>query len=266
MKQTIITIIVLGLVLPAVAVASRVATGSTRNAIVHEAELRALTGIPERCLYARVTTKDGGNWAEVSFNGNSGHSCARWAFNGVVILRRTRLTHGRWDYVTSGSAMIPCGRSSTFIGIPLAVQQDLHLPCAVTPPTGPPGAQHLTEFLSPDGKIWCLSEDDVVDDLDFSCAANPDTFPQLSANLTSQGNVETCLIPTLVKPPVGPPNSCFVNFNKRAPVLQVGQQNYINGVLCKSATDSITCTLTSGPGAGKGFFISSTAVSQVGPS
>jgi hypothetical protein len=120
-KRIITTVIVLGLVLPAVAVASRVATGGTRNAIDRAAAPQVPPGIPERCLFAQVTTKDGGNWAEVGFNGLD-RSCGRWGFNGVVILRRAR---GRWHYVTAGSAMLPCGR----LGIPIAVRQDLHLPC-----------------------------------------------------------------------------------------------------------------------------------------
>jgi hypothetical protein len=118
-KRIITIIIVLGLLVPAVAVASRVATGSTRNAIDRAAAPQLPPGIPERCLFAQVTTKDGGNWAEVGFNGAH---CVRWAFNGVVILRRTR---GRWEYVTAGSALLPCGQ----LGIPVAVSQDLHLPC-----------------------------------------------------------------------------------------------------------------------------------------
>ena len=120
--KRIITIVVLGLLVPAVAVASRVATGSTRNAIDRAAAPQLPSGIPERCLFAQVTTKDGGNWAEVGFNGNAGQSCGRWAFNGVNIEHRAR---GTWRYVTSGSALIPCGR----LGIPVAVRQDLHLPC-----------------------------------------------------------------------------------------------------------------------------------------
>ena len=122
MKRIITIIIALGLIVPAVAVASRVATGSTRNAIDRAAAPQVPSGIPERCLFAQVTTKDGGNWAEVGFNGPQYRSCERWGFNGVVILRRTR---GRWHYVTAGSAMLPCGR----LGIPVAVRQDLHLPC-----------------------------------------------------------------------------------------------------------------------------------------
>ncbi len=121
MKRIVTITIVLGLVLPAVAVASRVATGSNRNAIDQAAAPQLPPGIPDRCLAARVTTRDGGNWAEVGFNGLQ-RSCGRWGFNGVVILRRAR---GRWEYVTSGSALLPCGR----LGIPVSVRQDLRLPC-----------------------------------------------------------------------------------------------------------------------------------------
>jgi hypothetical protein len=121
-KRIITIIIALGLIVPAVAVASRVATGSTRTAIDRAAAPQLPSGIPERCLAAEVTTKDGGNWATVGFNGPQYRSCERWGFNGVVILRRTR---GRWHYVTSGSALIPCGQ----LGIPVAVRQDLHVPC-----------------------------------------------------------------------------------------------------------------------------------------
>ena len=121
MKRIITIIIALGLIVPAVALASRVATGSTRNALDRADAPLVPPGIPNRCLLAQVTTKDGGNWAEVGFNGY-GRSCGRWAFNGVDIFRRAR---GRWHYVTGGSAGIPCGR----VGIPVAVRQDLHLPC-----------------------------------------------------------------------------------------------------------------------------------------
>ena len=121
MKRIITIIFVLGLVLPAAAVASRVATGRTRTAI-ERAAAPQLRGIPERCLVARVTTKDGDNWATVAFNAMNYRSCERRVFNGSVIVHRARRT---WHYVTSGSARIPCGRS----GIPIAVRQDLHLSC-----------------------------------------------------------------------------------------------------------------------------------------
>ena len=121
MKRIMTIIFVLGLVLPAGAVGSRVATGRTRTAIERAAAPQE-PGIPERCLDTQVTTKDGGNWATVAFNGLHHRFCERWGFNGVVVVHRARWS---WEYVTSGSALIPCGRS----GIPVAVRQDLHLPC-----------------------------------------------------------------------------------------------------------------------------------------
>jgi hypothetical protein len=121
-KRIIITIVAVALVVPAVALAGRVATGGPRTALDQAAAPQLPPGVPERCLFAQVTTKDGGNWATVGFNGPHYRSCERWGFNGVVILRRAR---GRWDYVTAGSAMLPCGR----LGIPVAVRQDLRLPC-----------------------------------------------------------------------------------------------------------------------------------------
>ena len=108
--------------MPAVAVASRVATGSTRKAIDRAAAPHVTPGIPERCLVARVTTQNGSNWAEVGFNDLHDRSCERWGSNGVVIVHRARRT---WEYVTAGSAQLPCRR----LGIPVAVRQDLTLPC-----------------------------------------------------------------------------------------------------------------------------------------
>jgi hypothetical protein len=122
MKRLVTIVIVLGLVMPGGAVASRVAAGSARTALDRAAAPLLPRGIPERCLAARVTTKDGGNWATVGFKALQYRSCVRWGFNGVVILRRAR---GRWAYVTEGSAMIPCGR----FAIPVAVRHDLRLPC-----------------------------------------------------------------------------------------------------------------------------------------
>jgi hypothetical protein len=121
MRRLIITLtIVAGCFLPALATAERVATGTTRKAVI-----RALASkdIPARCLIVQVTTKDGGNWAEVAFNAAHYHSCTNWILlvDGIGIAHRT---HGRWHRVTGGSA-ISCRQ----FGIPRAVQRDLHLPC-----------------------------------------------------------------------------------------------------------------------------------------
>ena len=56
-----------------------------------------------------------------------------------------------------------------------------------------------------------------------------------------------------------------MNWDVDSPVLRVGEQNFVDGVLCKSQTTGITCTLTAGAGKGKGFLINSTSVTRVGP-
>lgn len=120
MKRIITTVFVVGLLVPAVAVARRVATGSTRTAI--ERAVASAFNAPQRCVLVYVTTKDRGNWGTMSFNPANERSCEGWQFNGVDIAHRA---HGRWQSVTSGSAEIPCGR----LGIPVAVRLDLDLPC-----------------------------------------------------------------------------------------------------------------------------------------
>lgn len=129
MRRLIITFTIMaGLLLPALAAAERVATGSEQKAIDRAAQApdRAahVPGIPDRCLLAEVTTKDGGNWANVSSNA-AAHSlplCANHVFDGFDIVRRT---HGHWHYVTGGSVPIQCAH----IGIPIAVRKDLRLLC-----------------------------------------------------------------------------------------------------------------------------------------
>ena len=260
-RLVIILTLAVGFVVPAVANASRVATGSTRTAIIRADRSSPVnTGRfpPQRCLIARVTTKDGGNWAKVSFNAAQRRTCLDWPFNGADVMHRV---DGRWHYVTGGSAMVPCGRS----GIPVAVRLDLNLACAVTLPTGPAGARHLQGFLSPDRKTWCANNGGPP--APFFCAAAPAlrSFPEFSAEVFSSGKVTICSIPHLIQQPGHPPDTCFQNWDADAPVLRAGEQNFVDGVLCKSQSTGITCTLTAGAGKGKGFLINSTSVTRVGP-
>jgi hypothetical protein len=123
MKRAVTIVVALGLALPVVAGASRIATGSLRSAIERATASQTPSNTPQRCLTVKVTTKDGGNWATVGFHGVRDPSvCSHYGFNGVSVAHRTR---HRWHYVTAGSAMIPCGK----LRIPIAVQRDLRLPC-----------------------------------------------------------------------------------------------------------------------------------------
>jgi hypothetical protein len=124
-RPTIALTLAVMLVAPGAAVARRIVTGSTKTAIVRTVPTALPT--PQRCLVVYVTTEDGGDWATMSFNNAMLHSCIRWAADGVAIAHRV---NGRWRYVASGSADIPCGR----LGIPVAVRKDLTLPCTVSPP------------------------------------------------------------------------------------------------------------------------------------
>jgi hypothetical protein len=119
-KRIVSLVILVVLAVPALAVARRIATGSTRSAIVRAA-LGTHTA-PQRCLLVYVSTVGGGPWATIGFNEANARSCAGWEFDGVDILRRV---HGRWRGVASGSSMIPCGR----LGIPRPVRRELRLPC-----------------------------------------------------------------------------------------------------------------------------------------
>ena len=250
MKRIILTIVLIGLVVPAVAVASRMATGRTRKALDQAASGQLPSGIPERCLFARVTTKDGGKWAVVGFNSLQYRSCARWGFNGVVILRHARR---RWDYVTEGSAITACGR----FGIPVAVSRDLHLPCLQTS-----GSQRSSsEFLSPDRKIWCLLNDAPgVREADCFYDANRLAGGQeYAASLHANGQLTTCAW----QPSQGGLYACVQNWDPSAPVLKSGQVDAIYQYRCQAAPTAITCTVDTGPGKGKGFTISATGVTPI---
>jgi hypothetical protein len=112
---------------------------------------------------------------------------------------------------------------------------------------------HLASFLSPDRKVWCS-----ISTAQSLCAtgrpglANPH---QRAATLYSDGRVTLCDVPVPSLRAV-----CIQNWDFSAPILMVGQETEMDGVLCKSGTNGITCTLTSGPGAGKRFLVSSSGV------
>jgi hypothetical protein len=71
---------------------------------------------------------------------------------------------------------------------------------------------------------------------------------------------------TLCYVPVpGLDSACIQNWDITAPVLEPGQETEADGVLCKSQSSGITCTLVTGRGKGKGFFVSGTTATRVGP-
>jgi hypothetical protein len=120
MKRIVIIITAVALLVPAVALAHRAATGSTRTAILRATRL-LLPGEPRRCPLIEVTTKDGGNWATAQ-SGSEVGSCKRWIANDGELVHRVR---GRWHAIGVGDGPAPCGK----LGIPVVVRRDLDLNC-----------------------------------------------------------------------------------------------------------------------------------------
>jgi hypothetical protein len=133
------------------------------------------------------------------------------------------------------------------------------------PRTAPrtPGILHLSQFLSPDRKVWCTVGTD-MDVSGRSCGTYPEP-PTRAAELDGDGNVRLCSVPRLIYPPGGHvPEGCFQNWNADAPILKYGQRTEQNDLSCTSATNGITCIKVAGTGKGKGFRINKDEVVEIG--
>jgi hypothetical protein len=107
--------------LPGVALARRLATGSEKAAIISAVRRAHEIGPSQTaaCMRVYVSTVNS-NWATMQFVFTG--RCAQQAANGVSVVHRT---HGRWRFVTAGSAF-----SCPIPGhIPKRVQADLRLHC-----------------------------------------------------------------------------------------------------------------------------------------
>ena len=125
MRRFIITGVVLSFVLPGVAIAHRMATGSTRRAIERSAfgKSSPFFDLPQSCVLVEVTTKDGRNWATVAIKGDGGGACGPRASYGIDLVHHTR---AGWRSVAGGSAGVNCAE----LRIPAVVRKDLELPCS----------------------------------------------------------------------------------------------------------------------------------------
>jgi hypothetical protein len=104
-----------------------------------------------------------------------------------------------------------------------------------------PAPLHLPNFLSPDRRVWCgigEGRDGFCGTGYFDTSKNE---PQSSAMFGSDGKVTICsvAVPTFSE-------GCIQNWDANAPVLQYGQQSELEGVLCTSATNGITCMKVAG--------------------
>jgi hypothetical protein len=126
-------------------------------------------------------------------------------------------------------------------------------------------AQRLSDFLSPDRKVWCgIGEGRRP----FCVAAQTGQglgYPSASAEIEPDGKVKLCLIARESEAPLlhGSPQGCAQNWDATAPILAYGQSSELEGVRCTSATSGITCVVTSGASRGKGFRVSSSEAVEV---
>jgi hypothetical protein len=120
---------------------------------------------------------------------------------------------------------------------------------------------HLSEFLSPDRKIWCvLGDRPGVREADCFYDANRFTGGQeYSATLHADGQLVTCAW----QPSQSGVDACVQNWDPSAPVLKSGRVDVIYEYRCHATSTAITCTVDTGKGKGKGFTITDTGVTPI---
>lgn len=124
----------------------------------------------------------------------------------------------------------------------------------ITRPKGPWPAVHVPDFLSPDGKIWCLMDDGSFADRAWCVTLKPEHSGQVDRD----GSVHVCTA-------AGPPDVCTQNWGTDSPRLEPGQSSRIGPYRCTAGAASMTCTVTSGPGTGHGFTIDAAGVTTIEP-
>lgn len=125
----------------------------------------------------------------------------------------------------------------------------------VSPPASWRGTLHMPLFASPDGSTLCTAFPPMHEVL---CAvASGREAASYSGEVRRDGHVALCNEPL-------EGHNCLSTETNNPPVLGYGQQTELNGIRCSSATNGITCTVVSGPGAGKGFRINENEAVNVG--
>jgi hypothetical protein len=119
-----------------------------------------------------------------------------------------------------------------------------------------PAPLQLSEFRSPDHDVWC--ETGTFCGTGLGPGAQAGGRVSL-ATISAGGGVTICAFEHNTTP-----GYCLQNWNEQAPVLRYGQQAELDGVLCTSATDGITCVKVAEPGKGKGFRINKSEAVEIG--
>jgi hypothetical protein len=106
----------------------------------------------------------------------------------------------------------------------------------------------LLHFLSSDGTVWCV--------IDGGRRCMTDR-PEYGGWVNHKGEVTLCGDAYL-------PLSCTTNWDTNAPRLKDGQRSDVGGFVCVDQTGAIMCTVKTGPGAGRGFHVSTAGSEVVG--
>ena len=120
---------------------------------------------------------------------------------------------------------------------------------------------HLSEFLSPDRKIWCVLDDSsAVREADCFYDANRSVAGQeYAAALHPNGQLVSCAW----QPSQNAVAACVQNWNPSAAVLRTGLVDVIYQYRCQAASTAISCTVDTGTGKGRGFTITGTGVTRI---
>jgi hypothetical protein len=120
---------------------------------------------------------------------------------------------------------------------------------------------HLSDFLSPDRKIWCLLNDS-PGVREAACFYDANRFTggqEYSAYLRPNGQLDTCAW----QPTQSGLEACVQNWDPSAPVLKSGQVDVIYQYRCQAIGNAITCMVDTGKGKGKGFTITDTGATPI---
>ena len=112
-------------------------------------------------------------------------------------------------------------------------------------------ALHADQIFSPDLRVWC----GIFADQAFCATSGPGL--EHGGTVDRQGTVTTCN-PTVAD------DVCTQNWNPDAMPLVAGDRTEAHGYRCTATRGGIECIRTSGPGKGKGFFVSPKTATTVG--
>lgn len=156
----------------------------------------------------------------------------------------------------------PVGGTGFHVHNPLVVRPEgMPLFGLYTPGSGDPvgvpgdsgGALRLTDFMSPDRKVWCQ-----IYSFAAVCGTEPEP-PTHSAELKPDGKVSLCSVLRTEYPEGSKvPLTCFQNWPRpgdHVPVLKIGTVTRDSGFRCTSTAGGIVCTDVAGAGKGHGFRI-----------